>query len=284
MIGFSTKEKLETLEAASKALSVIEESRKCGMQQGPRGIKKMKGFNKKDMLKKAEKDAAFFEHIFDTVIGSKNEAAKAAYDKLITEAMLLAGQILQEADVAPRTVSPVVDYEILSEEEALKHYKRAFNLILEEKFNKPNVKSELLFEDIGDGCQAQRILAPGIKGLMIKCAKSGLLDQNDPEAVAKYLGAENAVADAVGNILIPHRIFDQIQSYQENLPEGYADIFGNSIAEKIAAFRTAVAKIAAIVAPFIFVHALKEAGVQVPFNPAQVAGIGLENEETSDSE
>ncbi len=281
MIGFSEKEKFETLETARKALEMIEEGRNCGIQSGPQGVKKIKGFDKKDMLKKAEKDAIFFEHIFETIIGSKSEAAKAAYDKLITEAMVLAGQILQEADVSPRTVSPAIDYEVLSEDEMLKHYKRSFNLILEHEFNKPNLKSELLFEDVQNGCEAKRILAPGIKGLIIKCAKTGILDKNDPEAVAKYLGAENAVAHAIENTLIPSRIFKQIEDYKNNLPEGYSDIFGNTLAEKIEAFKSAVAKIAAIVAPFIFVNALKEAGINVPFNPAEVAGIGLDNEEAN---
>ena len=212
-----------------------------------------------------------------------NPAARAAYEKLITEAMVLAGQILQEADVAPRTVSPIVDNQVLSESEIVEHYKRAFNLILEEKFNKPNLKSKLIFEhiDVDDGveeksCVVKRVVAPGIKGVIIKCVKNGVLDNNDPEAVAKYLSAENAVRGAISNILIPQRVMQQIEDYQNSLPEGYSDIFGNSLNEKIEAFKQSVAKIAAIVAPFIFMKALKDANIDVPFNPAQVAGIGLE--------
>lgn len=281
MHGYTTADKINTLEAARKVLETIEESRNSEMERGPRGIKKIKGFNKKDMMKKAEKDAVFFEHLFEDVIGSESEAARAAYDKLITEAMVLAGQILQEADIAPKTVSPIVDNQVLSEDELVKYYKRSFNLILEQKFNKPNIKSELLFEDMGGpgqgNCQAQRIIAPGVKGLMIKCAQNGLLDQNDPEAVAKYLGAENAVANAVSNTLIPDRIMQQISSFQDSVPEGYSAIFGNGLQDKIQAFQQSVSKIAAIVAPFIFMKALMNANIQVPFNPAQVAGLGLDS-------
>jgi len=284
MLSFSEKEKIETLETARKALELIEENKNSEVSFGPRGIKKIKGFSKKDMLNKAKKDAVFFEHIYDTVIKSNSEAAKVAYDKLITEAMVLAGQILQEADISPRTVSPAIDHEVLSEEEMVKYYKRSFNLILEQKFNKPNLKSEILFEDIadGDGCQVKKVLAPGVKGLMIKCAKTGVLDKNDPEAVAKYLSAENAVADAVHEILIPHRVLKQIEDYQNNLPEGYNDIFGNTISEKIDAFKRAVSKIAAIVAPFIFMKALEESGIKVQFSPADVAGLSLDNDDDSE--
>ena len=291
MVEFSQNEKIRTIEAARKALETIEEARSCSKGKGPRGIKKLKGFDKKDMKKKAQKDATFFEHLYDEVIASSNPAARAAYEKLITEAMVLAGQILQEADVAPRTVSPIVDNQVLSESEVVEYYKRAFNLILEEKFNKPNLKSKLLYEHIdvdGDGvgdldidvnengCVAKRIVAPGIKGVIIKCVKNGVLDNNDPEAVAKYLSAENAVRDAISNILIPQRVMQQIEDYQNSLPEGYEEIFGNSLNEKIEAFKQSVAKIAAIVAPFIFTKALKDANIDVPFNPAQVAGIGLD--------
>ena len=285
MHGFSNKEKIDTLEAARKALDLIEESRSDVMSEGPRGIKKIKGFDKKDMLKKAGKDAVFFEHLFEEVVGSKSEAAKAAYDKLITEAMVLAGEILQEADVMPRTVSPIVDYQVLSEDEMVEYYKRSFNLILEQQFNKPNIKSELLFEakDSTSKDKAKTKLSPKVKGLMIKSAKAGLLDSNDPEAVAKYLSAENATANALSNVLIPQRLLQQISSFQNGLPDGYTSIFGNTLSDKINAFHTAVSKIAAIIAPFIFMNALSNANINIPFNPAQVAGIGLDNSLDSDS-
>lgn len=288
MIGFTQGEKLKTIEAAHKALENIEEARSYETDGGPRGIKKIKGFDKKDMKKKAQKDAVFFEHLYNEVIASSNPATGEVYNKLITEAMVLAGQILQEADVAPRTVSPVIDNQVLSESEMIEHYKRAFNIILEQKFNKPNLKSKLLYEHIdldGDGigdlgtngknCTVQHVLAPNIRGVLIKCAKNGILDNNDPEAVVKYLSAEKVVSNAISNVLIPQRILQQIDDYKNGLPEGYTDIFGNSLNEKIDAFKQSVSKIAAIVAPFIFLKALKDAGVNVPFNPVQVAGIGL---------
>ena len=240
------------------------------------------------MKKKAQKDAVFFEHLYNEVIASSDPAARAAYEKLITEAMVLAGQILQEADVAPRTVSPIVDNQVLSESEIVEHYKRAFNLILEQKFNKPNLKSKLIFEDVnlddetGDTegankgcCVAKRIIAPGIKAVIIRCVKNGILDNNDPEAVVKYISAENAVKDAISNIFIPQRIMQQIEDFQDNLPEGYSEIFGNSLNEKIEAFNQIIAKIAAIVAPFIFLKALKQANISIQFDPVQLAGLGL---------
>ena len=291
MVDFSQNEKLRTIEAAHKALETIDEARSCNRDKGPQGIKKIKGFSKDDMKKKAQKDATFFEHLYEETIASSNPAAREAYNKLITEAMVLAGQILQEADVAPRTVSPIIDNQVLSESEMVEHYKRAFNLILEQNFNKPNLKSKLLFEHVdveGDGigdsgisedkksCVVKRMLAPGVKGVLIKCVKSGVLDNNDPEAVAKYLSAEKAVNGAISNTLIPQRVLQQIEDYRNSLPEGYADIFGDSLNEKIEAFKQSVAKIAAIVAPFIFLKALQDAGINVQFNPVQVAGIGLD--------
>ena len=290
MLDFNTQAKLNTIEEARKALEVINESQE--LPTGPSGIKKLKGFSKEDMLRKAKKDALFFEHLYDATIASKNPAAKQAYSNLITEAMLLAGEILQEADVAPRTVSPVVDNQLLTEDEMISHYKRAFNLILEQEFNKPNIKSEILFEDLSDSngnngtngqCVAKRVIAPGIRALLIKCAQNGVLDNNDPEAVAKYLSAENAVGDAISNTLIPNRIMGQITGFQDSLPAGYSDLFGNPIGDKIDAFNQTVAKIAAIVAPFIFQNALQNAGVSVPFNPVQVAGIGLDADGDTDS-
>ena len=289
MLDYNQTSKFRTFEEARKVLETLQES--ASLETGPTGIKKIKGFSKKDMLKKAEKDAVFFEHIFDEVIASNNPAIKNAYDRLITEAMLITGQILQEADIAPRTVSPVIDNHVLSEDEMIQHYKRSFNLILEQKFNEPNIKSKILFEDIDNGgagnggagnggngtCVAKRILAPGVQGLMIRCAKAGILDNNDPEAVAKYLSAENAVTDAVSNTLIPNRVLNQISNYQNNLPQGYSNIFGNPLGDNLNAFQQIVAKISAVIAPFIFTNALSNAGISVQFDPAQVAGIGLDN-------
>ena len=305
MLGFNIQAKIDTLEEARKALETIHESRE--MSIGPSGIKKLKGFDKEDMLNKAKKDAVFFEHLYDVTIANENPAVKQAYSNLITEAMLIAGEILQEADVAPRTVSPVIDNQLLTEDEAIVHYKRAFNLILEEQFNKPNLKSEILFEaddkkadnkksdskskakkddnsDAGNQCITKRIVAPGVNALMVKCAKNGVLDNNDPEAVAKYLTAENAVQSAISNTLIPNRVMNQISGYQNNLPGGYSDLFGNTIGDKINSFNGIIAKIAAIVAPFMFQNALQNAGVSVPFNPVQVAGIGLNNDNADDGD
>ena len=275
MVSFNTREKFETINAAYKALEAIQES--AGMSS-ELGIKKLKGYKKDDMMEKAQKDAVFFEHLFDEVIGEKHNAVKPLYNKLITEAMVITGQLLQEADIAPKTISPIVDNEILSEDRMVDYYKRSFNLILESGFNKPNIKSELIYEDVssnGNNCSTTKIIAPGVQGLMVKCAKSGILDNNDPEAVAKYLSAEQTTGNAISNILIPNRIMQQIGNVNNNLPDGYASVFGNGMGAKIAAFKQIVSKIAAIVAPFIFMNALNQANINVPFNPVQVAGIGI---------
>ena len=283
MLSQSIQESISTYDVAQRKLKELQESASDAKGVGISSKRSPleKRYSKNKMLQKAQNDAVFFEHVYSEYVKSSNPAVKNVFDNLITEAMVAATKIYEEIDVQPRTVSAAVDYsDVISESEVVEHYKRSFNMILEQEFNKPNLKSELIYEMAGDGngCQARKIIGPGVKGMIVKCVKNGVLDENDPETAIKYLAAENAVSNGIANTFIPFKIMNLAQERANSLPEDYTNLFGNTLADNIAKFKAIISKIAAILAPFIFMNALTSSGLadQVKFNPARLAGIGME--------
>ena len=289
MLSQVIHEKIELYDQAQKKLKELYEANGISAGVGHRrGAGLGSRYSKKKMMNKVKKDAVFLESLYNETIGAKtqNFQVKQVYDQLVTEAMVYAAKILQEADLEPKTVSPAVEYaKIISENDVITHYKRSFNIILEQEFNKPNLRSEIIEEfgfgpdaGAGNGCEAKRIIGPGVKGLIIKCVKSGILDQNDPEAAIKYLAAERAVKSGLMNTILPLKALEFAEERANELPENYTELFGNTLAENIQNFKNTVAKLAAIVAPFIFMKALEESGLvdQVKFNPVKLAGMSMQ--------
>ena len=289
MLSQVIHEKIELYDQAQKKLQELYEA-----SGAPAGVGHRRGaglggrYSKKKMMNKAQKDAVFLESLYNETIGAKtqNPQVKQAYDQLVTEAMVYATKILQEADLEPKTVSPAIEYaNVISESDMVAHYKRAFNIILEQEFNKPNLRSEIIEEfgfgpgaDAGNGCETKRVVGPGVKGLIVKCVKSGILDQNDPEAAIKYLAAEKAVKNGLMNTILPLKALKFAEERANELPDEYTELFGNTLTENIQNFKNTVAKLAAIVAPFIFMKALEESGLinQVKFNPVKLAGMSAQ--------
>ena len=123
----------DTVREAERALEAIQES-----QQAPEP--KTHSFSNDSFTAKLQNDTLFLESVYDEYIG--NEKLKDKYNKLITETVVATYELLKEADVSAKMITPTVEYsfEPLSEDETIQHYKRAFNMILEEEFNKKNVK------------------------------------------------------------------------------------------------------------------------------------------------
>ncbi len=265
------KEQLDALKLRSIAdqkLKVLNESEEFTR---PKGLGQ---FNSDTLREKLHADAVFLEHVYNEVIG--DDRFKAKFDNLIVEAAEVAAKIYEDANMKPKFLTPVVEFalEPLSENEIVDHYKRIFNSILEESFNKPNANSEIIYEDAGN-CAATKVVGPGVKGLILKCVKSGILDDNDPEAIVKYNAAENSVTDALGKVFFPKNTLNIAQNVADQEPAGYADIFGNSLTDNIATFKSIISKIGAVLAPYMFMKALNDANTNVPFNPANMAGISI---------
>ena len=235
-------------------------------------------FEESAFYEKLKGDALFLESIYDELV--QDSELKTKYLDLVTEAVVLAHELLKEADVPPKIIAPTVEYAShpLSEDETIDAYKRAFNLILEQKFNRPNIKGELLLEEVEVGpiCTKSVEKDPdGATKVVLKCVKAGILNKVDPVAAVKYAYAENAVIDAIRQLLLPRGTYDALQKYAEGIDDSYKSIFGDRFEQNLDKFNRKCRLIGSFLAPFIFRKALAERGLadKVKFDPVSVVGI-----------
>lgn len=235
-------------------------------------------FEESAFYEKLKGDALFLESVYDEIV--QHPDLKEKYLNVVSEAVILAHDLLKEADVPPKIIAPSVEYAShpLSEDETVAAYKRAFNLILEQEFNRPNVKGELLQEDVNIGpvCTKDVETEPdGTTKIVLKCLKAGVLDKVDPVAAVKYAYAEQAVIDAIRQLLLPRGTYDALQNYANNLDDSYKSIFGDNFEQNLDNFNQKCQTIGSFLAPFIFQKALenRELADKVKFDPVSVAGI-----------
>jgi len=274
-------DQFKIVDEAHKALKELRESQEFTPSPSARSR-----FDEQAFYEKLKNDALFFESVYDELVGK--EDLKEAYNQIVTEAVLLAHDLLKEADVPPKIIAPTVEYSStpLSESEVITAYKRAFNLILENEFNKPNLRGELLQEDLevpleeGMVCDKMVQKAPGAVKVILRCVQDGSLDGNDPEAAVKYGFAEQAIIDAIRQVLMPRNTFQAVQNYIQNQDPDYQNVFGNDLQQNLDKFNGRCQVLGSFLAPFIFKRALANAGVDVPFAPGKLAGItgaGIQN-------
>jgi len=217
-------------------------------------------YNINVFTEKAKKDMVYFKALFENTFNDLSEEFQELKNEIINifESVLKDTiELYQETNTKPRYLTPNLAKIDISESEIIDIYNRHFKYFLQENYLKPLFNQELNE-------------AEDIKKFAKFLAENGY--KVNMEDVITYLGFEKSLKQFLESVLIPETSKKKIELFMESQDSMYYEIFDKNAKVLQESIESGIAKIASMLAPFLF---NKVVDADMETNPVNFAGISI---------
>ena len=217
-------------------------------------------YNINVFTEKAKKDMVYFKTLFENTFNDLPQEFQELKNEIINifESVLKDTiELYQETNTKPRYLTPNLAKVDISESEIVEIYNRHFKHFLQENYLKPLFNQEL--NETEDIKKFARFLAEnGYKVNM--------------EDVITYIGFEKSLKEFLESVLIPETSKKKIELFMESQDSMYYEIFDKNAKALQESIDNGIAKIASMLAPFLF---NKVVDADMETDPVKFAGISI---------